>query len=145
MNDPHVVALHYEIDHGTEFDYSKAAPLDVGHDVFDVRVEDSCVRFSMNEHFATERDARSAVDDYIRGWELDAALQRGPNAFKLRFCRSEIEDRHPTPGVICVDAGPVRWNFAVSAAQITIAPGAYPKPPSARLRCFRHQVLVKRA
>ena len=24
MNDPHVVALHYRIDHGRQFDYSKA-------------------------------------------------------------------------------------------------------------------------
>ncbi len=134
MNDPHVVALHYKVDHTSGIDYSRAEPVKFHYDAFDVRVEDRHVRFSMNDHFATEQDARNAVDDYIRGWELDAALVRGPNAFKLRFDRAEIEDRNPTPGVMYAQAGSVRFNVTVSAAQATVSPRTYPRPPSARLK-----------
>ena len=66
MNDPHVVALHYEVEHASSIDYSSAEPLELHYDAFDVRVEERNVWFSMKHHFATERDARDAVDDYIR-------------------------------------------------------------------------------
>lgn len=133
MNDPHVVALHYEVEHTSSIDYSSAEPLELHFDAFDVRVEDSHVRFAMKHHFATKQDARAAVDDYIGGWELNAALVRGPNAFKLRYSRSEIEDRKPTPGVINAHAEPVRLNFSASA-QATVSPRTYPKPPSMSLK-----------
>ena len=134
MNDPHVVTLHYKVEHNSSIDYSSTEPLEYHYDTFDVRVEDKDVRFSMHDHFATEREARNAVDDFIRSWELDATLMRGPNAFNLRFFQSESEDRNPTPGVICVQAGPVRFNFAVSEVEITLSPGTYPRPPSTPLK-----------
>ena len=45
MNDPHVVALEYRIEHGPDIDWSRAAPLDVQEDRFDVRVENGRARF----------------------------------------------------------------------------------------------------
>ena len=133
MNDPHVVALHYEIEHASSIDYSSAEPLELHFDAFDVRVEDSHVRFAMKHHFATERDARDAIDDYIHGWELNATLVRGPNAFKLRYSRSEVEDRKPVPGVINAQAEPILFNFSTSA-QATVSPRTYPTPPSMSLK-----------
>ena len=133
MNDPHVVALHYTVEHASWIDYSRAEPLVVHYDPFDVRVEDGHVSFSMKHHFATERDARDAVDEYIRAWELEAALARQPDTFKLRFDRSDIEDRDPKPGVKYVRGSPVRFAFAVGEAQCTVSPATYPKPPSERL------------
>lgn len=63
MNDPHVVALHYEVEHASSIDYSNAEPLELRLDAFDVRVEERRVQFSMKHHFATERNARNVVED----------------------------------------------------------------------------------
>ena len=87
----------------------------------------------MNDHFATEQEARDAVQDFIRGWELDAALARGPGAFELQFDKSAVVDRRPTPGVIQARANPARFTFSASPVQGTVSPRDYPKPPSTRL------------
>ena len=135
MDDLHVVALHYNVEHASSIDYSSAALLVIHEDVFDIRVEGGCVRFSMKDHFATERDARDAVDDYIRTWELDATLVRGPNAFKLCFARSDIEDRNPTPGIRDVRLrGSVRAGRPRVRIHATVSPQTYPKPPSTGLK-----------
>ena len=133
MNDPHVVALHYRIEHAAGVDYSKACPIDLREDAFDVHVEDGQVRFSMKTHFATERDARRVVEDYVWSWELDGLLKGGPGRFKLRFDRADIEDRSPTPGVISVAARPITVTWRISEAQGTVLPPNYPSPPASPL------------
>ena len=117
MNDPHAVALNYRIEHASWVDWSTAKPLVLHENAFSVRVEDMRVRFLMREHHATEDDARAAVEDYLRAWELDAALQHGPDAFELRFVRSKIEDRNPTPGAVHTQAGSATFTVKVAAAR----------------------------
>ena len=134
MNDPHVVALNYKIEHASWVDWSRAEPLQLQEHAFHVRVEDKRVRFAMKEHFATEAEARSAVQDYMDAWELDAALARGPNSFKLRFVQSEIVDRNLTPGAFHVHAGSATFTISTSVAQGTVSPASYPAPPSRGLR-----------
>ena len=130
MNDPHVVALYYKVRHGPEFDYSGAKSLCTRTNVFDLRLKDEEARFAMRGHHATEREARDAIEDYIRAWELDAALKYGPNAFRLEFDWTEIEDRNPAPSVAVVRTRPLRVSVALSAPQVIVAPPAYPAPPS---------------
>lgn len=130
MNDPHVAALNYRIEHAPWIDWSQAEPLHLREGAFDVRVDNKRVRCAMREHFATEGEARGAVEAYIDAWELDAALTRGPNAFKLRFVRSELEERNPTPGVYHASAEPATFTITASAAQGTVSPTSYPPPPS---------------
>ena len=130
MNDPHVVALNYKVQHGPEFDYSGAKFLCARTGGFDLRLEDENVRFAMHGHHATEQEARDSIDDYIRAWELDAALEFGPNAFKLEFDWAEIEDRNPAPGAVLVRLRPLRVSVALGNPQVIVAPPAYPAPPS---------------
>ena len=94
----------------------------------------------MKDHFATERDARDAVAGYIRAWELDATLVHGPNAFRLRFDRSDIEDKHPNPDAKHERGGPIAGRGTpicavgtLAEAQGTVFPPTYPKPPSTGL------------
>ncbi|MDE0342656.1 MAG: hypothetical protein OXK82_05705 [Deltaproteobacteria bacterium] len=133
MNEPHVVALHYRIEHADWIDYSKADPLEFCGQSFRVRVEGKRVRFDMNDHFATEQEACETVEDFIRNWELDVALSRGPGAFKLRFDNSDIIDQSPTPGVVRLRAPPVRVAISISQPQLTVSPREYPMPPSTGL------------
>ena len=132
MNDPHVVALHYKVTHRPEFDYSAAPTLCVSTPGFDIRIEAGKACFSMKAHHATEREACAAVDAYIRTWELDAALQNGPNRFGLSFVRAEIVERNPPPG----DAPSHEVHERIALADSwswKLTPSQYPSPPSTGL------------
>ena len=137
MNDPHVVALLYTIEHGRSVDYHKAKPLDHEEDGFRVKITNKQVRFEFKEPYATEdaariAAARKAIEDYVRAWEFSACLESGPDSFKLKFHCPEIVDQHPTPGVWLVNAHPVRFEFKVSEPTVThvVSPACYPSPPS---------------
>lgn len=133
MNDPHVVALNYKIEHHSSVDYDKASPLDHGEDAFEIHIERNNVRFAMKRHYATQSEALESVEGYIRTWERLAALQYGPNEFKLVFDGAEIEDRDPTPGVVYASAKPIRVKVSVSEASIHLSRGEYPRPPSTKM------------
>ena len=134
MNDPHVVALEYRIEHGPAIDWSRAAPLNIEEDSFDVRAENGRIRFSLKEHYASEDEARLVVEaDYIPNWEFHVGLVRGPNAFRLRFDSAEIVDRNPSPGPPTLRAhasfGPI-----TAKADLARKPRAFPDPPRAGIR-----------
>ena len=96
MNDPHVVALFYNIQHGSSVDYREAEPHDYEEGNFSVRIEDKKVCFTMKAHYATEEEAREAVREYIDRWEFTVGLRRGPDTFKLVYQDARIVDRKPS-------------------------------------------------
>ena len=130
MNDPHVVALTYRIEHGPAVDFSRTERLDHKEAGFRIKVTDDQVRFEFKAHYATEEAAREVIEDYIRRWEFTAGLSRGPGYFKLRFDRAEIEDRKPTPGTVSLLGQPIRISFTTSVSAVTVSPARYPPPPS---------------
>ena len=129
MNDPHVVALSYNVKHSMSVDYSDAKPLEHKEEKFTITIANDKACFTMKAHYATEEKALAAVEEYIQAWELDAALQAGPNAFTLEFDGSHIEDRKPQPGMGQIFG-------VVPAPSATLRPTAmpiknpYPSPPT---------------
>ena len=79
MNDPHVVALEYRIEHGPNIDWSRAVPLAREEDRFRVLVETGRVRFEFKDHHASEEEARDALEaDYIptgNSWSALSAVR----------------------------------------------------------------------
>ena len=128
MNDPRVVALHYRIEREDSVNYSNAEPVDHEEEGFRIRIEEGRACFVMKDDHPTVDSALEAVNSYIRNWELDAALTSKPNEFKLKYVRSEIVDRKPTPGEHRVSADPVFWEFTISGPTVTKG-RPYPKPP----------------
>ena len=130
MNDPHVEALEYSIQHSPDIiNWSSAAPMHVQEKGFDVRAENGRVRFEFKSHYASELKARFAVEEsYIPNWEFDVGLTRGPNAFALRFERSVIVDLHPPSG-----PPPLRVSARAGypTVRVNLAP---PRPQSALVR-----------
>ena len=133
MNDPHVAALIYKIEHGQSVDYRKAQPMDHEETDFSVKVADQQVRFEFKKHYAAEDVARRAIEGCIRAWEFGAGLKNGPDYFKLKFDYAQIEDRKPTPGVVMVHARPARFEVTVGKATCVVSPGCYPPPQSVML------------
>lgn len=128
MNDPQVIALEYSIEYGPEIDWSKAAPLDIAEENFDIRVENGRVRFSLKTHYGSEVEAKSAIEnEYIPNWEFHVGLDRGPDTFRLRFDKSDIVDRNPQLGANTI-GGNVRISVECSANLSPPMPRCYPKP-----------------
>ena len=129
MNDPHVVALIYRVEHGNSVDYREAEPLIREEFAFRLEVKNNQARFGLKEHYATEEDARNAIRDYIDNWVFDVCLTHGPDSFRLQFDKAEIKDRNPTPGIkdvaFTIRAGAPTVSIAVSKMVLR-----YPAPPS---------------
>ena len=132
MNDPHVVALLYQIEHGRSVDYSKANPISHEETGFRVEIANEQVRFEFKKHYATKDAARKAIEDYIRVWEFDSGLRKGPNHFKLRFKKAQIEDKKPIPGVLDTSVSIMTGVPTVSVMATVSKP--YPSPPSPGLK-----------
>ena len=118
INDPHVVALIYRVDHGDTVAYDEAAPLVREEQAFRLEIEDKRARFVLKDPYATETEAREVIEEYIHIWEFDACLDRGPDFFRLRFHTAEIEDRNPpppTPGAIQLSANITIGSLSSSA------------------------------
>lgn len=142
MNDPHVVALIYKIEHGRSVCYQEAEPQDHEADNFSVRIEDGEVHFTMKSHthYATVEEAQEAIGEYIRCWEFDVALRKGSNRFRLEFDRPEIEDRKPPPapsvppGTLSVrgfraSAGAPKATIGAIVVEEKDVRSPYPPPP----------------
>ena len=136
MNDPHVVALIYQIEHGQAVDYREAKPIDHEEPDFCVKIAKEKVRFEFKKHHATAKAAQKAIEEYICAWEIDAGLrQGGPNYFTLKFAHAQIEDRNPTiedrnptPGVKDISVT-VRAGTPTVTVRVTVDK-EYPPPPS---------------
>ena len=134
MNDPHVTALHYWVNHDDSVDYDDAQPLEFENELFHFRVNKKKVTIRPKVHFATEEEAREAVELLVRNWEFDAALDSGSNRFSLIYGWTDICDRNPTPtptpaGVIQLSA---QGHFAPATGSVTVKTRRrfYPDPPS---------------
>ena len=134
MNDPHVVALVYRVEHGDTVNYDNPAPLNLETSGFRLTVEDKQARFELKNDYATAVGARKDIEDYIRKWEFDACLEfNDPDYFRLKFDRSEIEDRNPLPPTLGVRevSGHVSGMLKGSSSGTVIrVANRYPLPPS---------------
>ncbi len=132
MNDPHVTAIHYFIEHDDSVDYSDVASLVYEDDLFCIQADKVTVIFEPKNHYATEEEAKSAVEGLVRRWEFEAALRARSAGFKLVYAGVDIIDRNPPPappGIVPISA---TFHFRVSKAQarVTKLLGEYPAPPS---------------
>ena len=130
MNDPHVVALIYQVRHGNSVDYSQAEPFTKDESEFRLNIEENQARFEFKRHYATEAEAKEALQNYIRNWEFDASFRHGPDYFRLEYSRPEIIDRNPTPKITTAHALPITAHVSISKASGISFPPAYPLPPS---------------
>lgn len=129
MNDPHVVALLYDFLPEPSVNYSEAEPLNSGEETFDLTVEDAIARFDLKEYYATEEDARQAIEPFILKWRVYARLQPAPRAFDLKFKRAVIEDRNPTPGAVHLQGGLTAKISVAAQLTVTVRAREYPAPP----------------
>ena len=89
-------------------------------DLFRVKAEKVEVVFEPKNHYATEEEAKSAVEGLVRRWEFEAALQVGSAGFKLIYAGVDIIDRNPPPPSLGVVPIAANFHFRVSNAQVRL-------------------------
>ena len=133
MNDPHVKALHYWVNHDDSVSYANAKLPEYDNELFHIEAKDRKVTIKPKSHYSSEEEARVASEDFIRHWEFEAALESGSSRFSLSFLNAEVIDRNPDPdppGVIRINANPVHFHVSVSSPRVTIGKATYPGLPA---------------
>jgi len=131
MNDPHVVSLSYDVEHGTNVDYKNAEPLIAETPDFKIEVDKGVAKFELKSHFATIGDAQAVVGPFVRGWELSATLSEGPNQFRLKYRDALVIDRKPGPGTTMYAA---TGRFSITGATAISTSVDLSTPPRPRKR-----------
>ncbi len=132
MNDPHVKAIHYLIEHDDSVDYRNAEPLVYKDEFFRIRVDEGEVILEPKSHYATEADARNAVEGFVRRWEFEAALHASSSHFRLVYAGVDIIDRNPPPpppGVVTLGPVTIRSGASTVRVGLTKLAAGYPAPP----------------
>ena len=84
------------------------------------------------QHFASERDARGAIEPYLKAWEADAALRKGPGAIRFQFQSAVVVDRARRPaGHVSIALAAGASVVSGIAGHLTVGRRTYPAPPTA--------------
>ena len=132
MRDPHVERLRFTIgsEKGSEYDNPK--PLEFEHTLGHFRTEEGVLLVEPVEHFPDEATARSAIEPFLKNWEIGADLGGYAGAIRFRFLGAEVVDRNPPPpggSQHITLAGSVRFGIT-TAASLTVTRRSYPPPPA---------------
>src|SRR5262249_42884221 len=77
MRDPHVESLRYHLEVDEAYGrIENPPPLEHETDAYRMRLDDGVLTVEMKEHHATLDSARRRVENDLKAWELDAALNR---------------------------------------------------------------------
>ena len=132
MNNPHVTALHFWVEHDDSVDYDNAETLDYEDYLVKAHLEKSELTLRPKEHYASAEEAREALEGFIRNWEFDAGVEAGTRQFELKYVDADIIDRNPKPpqpGVVTASASPVRFRVEISRPRVRVGKPNYPSPP----------------
>ena len=130
MPDPHVVELRYRIGTDSIVTFDGPPPVEDETSEFRLRLENGIAHFRLKEHFSSVEAARSAVDKYIRAWEIDVALEHEGLGMNFVFEDAEVIDRNPLPpGSYQAVMGIARMEMSGLPVTLHITWGLYPKPP----------------
>ena len=86
-------------------------------------------RFEFKQHFATEREARASIAQYIESWQMNADLDRGPGSFRLAFQGADIVDRQPPSDGVSLRMS-ARAGAPRVSARLQAVSRHYPEPPA---------------
>lgn len=130
MNDPHVVALSYQLVFGSNVRYEPPqSKVTYARPDFDIELFGGEIRFLPKAHFADRNSAQVACRPLVLAWEVAIALEVGSLDVKLQYKSTEIVDRNPTPGVFHIDAEAAGYAVSFIDANFIRSLRNYPKAP----------------
>ncbi len=97
LNDPHVDELRYHIETADDLVFRDPPPIGDETGAFRMALAEGVATFEMKEHHPSAETARIPVEEYLRTWEIDLALQRGRTSLWFVFDGAQVIDRDPPP------------------------------------------------
>jgi hypothetical protein len=131
MRDPHVVALRYRLETHESVTFDNPQLVECETSAFRLRLENGVATLALKEHFTSLESARRIADDFLRAWELDAALGIGRREIKFTFQDAHIVDRNPPPPGSAPVTELNAQGMTALAGSITVhvTRRTYPNPP----------------
>jgi hypothetical protein len=131
VRDPHVQTMHYAIGSGEGIFYRDPEALSFSNHLGDFDLVDKELRIQPTEHFSNEEEARTAIEPFLRDWEIESDLTSNVGAIRFTFARVELIDRDPPPpgGPLVINMKAAIGAFAVTGnASLHLTYRMYPKP-----------------
>jgi hypothetical protein len=130
MNDPRVEWLQYTFRSLEEHhDYSKAQTWTGRTPEFELTLQNDTLRATPIGNFSSEDQARTALEPFLRAWELEADLRDGVR-IRFSYASGNVVDRNPTPGSVTVAAGVASAVAMVPDVTPQVGHSTYPAPPT---------------
>jgi len=130
MRDPHVKSIRYRLDTGKSVSYENPQPVEIETQQFSIRLDNGILTCGFKEHYPSIEKARSAVEGFLRAWEIDVALSRGRGEFNFIYENAEVIDRNPPPSKsIQIEVGELIIAHGVVSAELHVTRNKYPEPP----------------
>jgi len=89
--------LEYEVIWSPDVDYEKAPPIHIKTDDFDLGLCGRELTAALKRNVATIDEARSCVEEYLRGWELLIGIREHLDAVRFVYKRAEVEEESVDP------------------------------------------------
>jgi hypothetical protein len=131
--DFHVVSMRYRLEHGDNVAFNNPPPVDFENDEARLQLKDGILSCVLKAHYATEVEAREAIEPILRAWELNAAIAVDIVGLRFIFEKAEIIDRTPIiPGQtrIFTHVGSVSLDAVLEGARVQVGRAKYPEPPA---------------
>jgi hypothetical protein len=150
MRDPHVESLRYRLELNEACGrLENPPPLEHETDAYRMRLGNGVLTVEMKEHHASVESARRRVENDLRAWELDSALERDQAWLKFLHdgTGTKIVDREvPEPGQTEAVGNIVLSDMAVAGVAKAESPvfKEYPKPPAMFEPSIEVEVMIQR-
>ena len=133
MRDPHVETMHYEIGSGEGISYRDPEPLSFSNHLGTFDTAENKLRITPAEHFADEDEAKSAIDPFLRAWEIHADLTSNIGMIRFKFERVDLVDRDPPPpgSSVVIQLKGASMLLLGASASLHLTCRKYPEPPKA--------------
>jgi hypothetical protein len=131
MLDPHVESLEYDAQPLKWIGYTDPRPVQVRNDLFEGELKALVLSLRLLKHHATEAEARSAVQPYLRAWEIHAGITRGASELRFQFKSAVMIDRalQSPEGLVGEGHMILAPPQLAGTARLTLIRGTYPEMP----------------
>ena len=133
MRDPHVTAIRYKVGSVETISYDNPKPMSFSNHLGEFSLSNGTLRITPAEHFADEKETRTAIEPFLRAWEISTDLNSNFGMIRFEFECVELVDRAPRPpgGSIVVTLEGASMILMGSSAVLRLTCREYPNPPTA--------------
>ncbi len=134
MNDPHVESLTYRLEIDETLEFVDPPLLEKENADLRLRLAEDSLTVWPKAHYASEEEAKLAIEPYLRAWEAFEAIRCvGRRQVRFVFVFPHVIDRDPpppgSPQVVQLSGSIVGSSSMVGVPTVISQESRYPEPP----------------